>query len=424
MNELKGIPQDRLKVRFIKPEGAISRRELLKLAIPRYEVVPFVEPGLCRGEEACGLCLAACPREAIKAEADEATVDTTLCNGCGACVDSCPHRAIIYPTFSYEKLDEEMKDLLLSESANIETRVIALACQNCLSASNGDSTAEPDYPSDIVSLKIPCLAMASPWLMLRAFDRGAQGLALVSGGKGCRAGLNVNKWRESVSFVRGLFGCWHIEPERIGVFEITGDDAAGEVGQFVKRVSGLGTTPFRGTEPVTLPADGLMLPALIKGMASKTSISSPGTITDGLVPFGRLVLNTPRCTGCALCAVDCPTGALTAESTEEGNYQLLFRHDACIACGRCAKVCPEQCLRLERILELSVLSRPAAVIFEDIVARCRECGSVIGPGAMIRSLQFKLRGAGASIVSQLELCTVCKKKQVNLSIPARGTVTR
>ncbi len=180
MNELKGIPQDRLKVRFVKPQGAISRRELLKLAIPRYEVVPFVDSDLCQGEEACGLCLAACPCEAIKAEADEVIVDTTLCSGCGACVDSCPHRAIVYPIFSPEKLDREMAGLLRPEGTDIKTRIIALACQSCLSVSNRDSTAKPDDPSGIVSLKIPCLAKASQGMMQNACDRGAQRLGRAS----------------------------------------------------------------------------------------------------------------------------------------------------------------------------------------------------------------------------------------------------
>lgn len=423
MNEFKEIKQDRLKVHFAKPEGVISRRELLKLAIPRYEVVPFVDPDLCRGDAECGLCLKACPLEAIKAGADEITVDTTLCSGCGACVDSCPHRAIVYPGFTLEELDREMAGRFLSEGTSPKPEIIALICQNCLSVSDRDSTAKPGYPSSIASLKIPCLTMASPWLMLRAFDRGAQGLALVSSRESCPAGPDASKWRENVSFVRGLLECWGIEPERIGVFEITTDDASEELGRFAEKIGGLHPTPLNGAEPTSLPGDSLILPALIKGMMNKLDGSLQGVVTDGLVPFGRLELDGSRCTGCGLCAVDCPTGALTAASLEDDGYQLLFRHDTCIACRRCVEICPEQCLRLERILELARMNSPAAVLFEDGVARCRECGSIIGPRAMIKQLQVRLRDAGESVTSQLELCIVCKKKQLNLSIPAFKPVT-
>jgi len=115
---------------------------------------------------------------------------------------------------------------------------------------------------------------------------------------------------------------------------------------------------------------------------------------------------------------------LTAVLTDKGSYHLLFRHDSCIACDRCREVCPEQCLRLERVLELSSINNAAKVLFEDEVARCRECGSVIGPGAMVKELKVRLSGMGDSVVSQLELCTACKKRQVNLSIPVPGAATR
>ena len=94
MSALKGINQDRLKVHFLKPEGEISRRELLQLVLPRYEVVPFIEPALCRGHQECGLCVDACPLKAIKVEEGEVAVDTALCGGCGACVEICPSGAI------------------------------------------------------------------------------------------------------------------------------------------------------------------------------------------------------------------------------------------------------------------------------------------------------------------------------------------
>jgi len=305
MDKLKGISQDRLKVHFARPEGAISRRDLLKLAIPRYEVVPFIEPDLCAGKEACGLCLGAvCPREAVKVEADEVTVDTTLCSGCGACVDTCPHRAIVYPSFTFEELDRNMEGSLLADG----TGIIALTCRNCRLVSDGDGKTQPYSQTGICSLQIPCLAMASPLLMLRAFDRGARGLVLVSGRDKCQSGLDSSNWQGSVGFVRELLGCWGIEPERVGVFNITGNDAAGELDRFIGDIAGLAPTPFCGTQPALMPASGLMLPSLIKDMAGKVGAPSAGVVMDGLVPFGKLELDGSRCTGCGLCAVDCPTG--------------------------------------------------------------------------------------------------------------------
>jgi ferredoxin len=42
---------------------------------------------------ACGLCVEACPAEAIEVD-DVAKVSAEKCTDCGACVDECPCQAI------------------------------------------------------------------------------------------------------------------------------------------------------------------------------------------------------------------------------------------------------------------------------------------------------------------------------------------
>ena len=126
-------------------------------------------------------------------------------------------------------------------------------------------------------------------------------------------------------------------------------------------------------------------------------------------PLGKLELDSSLCSGCGLCALDCPMGALYV-SSDEDNFQLRFRHELCLACGRCVAVCPEQCLRLERNLELDKLGSPAEVLFEDKIARCRECGNIIGSRAMLDRLRVKLLAAGEPVASQFGLCPTCKIK--------------
>ena len=129
-----------------------------------------------------------------------------------------------------------------------------------------------------------------------------------------------------------------------------------------------------------------------------------------LSPFGKVELDTSQCTGCGLCALECPTDALTISSNKEaGAFQLLFRYDHCLACSCCVEICPEKCLRVERILELDKMDSQS-VLFEDEIVRCSECGSTVGSRAMINSIKAKVLATGQYSSSQFELCPECKAK--------------
>lgn len=427
MSELEGIPQDRLKLRFSMPEGKISRRDLLKMVVPHYQVIPFIESASCRGSQECTLCVDSCPLGAIKIADDEVTIETALCGGCGACVTDCPWKAIVYPAFSPEQLDKEMERLLTPQDSGATPRVMALICQSCLPASDEDGVEQLICPPGVVALKIPCLAMASPWLLLRAFDRGAHGLALVSHRRKCAAGVDPEIWQENVRFIRGLLGGWDVEPERLRILEVAGEDSAGivrELEEFAQEIAGLGDTSLTVAEPVSIPGDGLLLPALVKGLKNKLGGSSKGVVTAGTVPFAKLELDSAQCIACGLCARECPLEALTASSGEEGGCQLLFRHDLCVACGRCVDVCPERCLKLERILDMGIIDAPAVVLFEDVFSRCRECGGIIGSNAILEKVRVKLSAMGESFTSQLELCPACKTRQFSMGKANLGDTTR
>lgn len=131
-------------------------------------------------------------------------------------------------------------------------------------------------------------------------------------------------------------------------------------------------------------------------------------LLNRLSPLGKVSLDAAQCTGCGLCALECPTGALTVMLSEESDtFRLLFQHGSCVACGQCVEICPEKCLQVERLLELDKMDSQS-VLFEDGIARCPRCGGAVGPKSMIDKLQARMKAAGHSLASQCGLCSECK----------------
>jgi len=407
--KFNNVPEQALKVHFTRPLGEISRRQFFEMLLPRYRVIPYVQPEKCVGGQRCHLCREICASSAVVIDDNGVLIDKLRCQGCGACAAICPHQAISHPTFSLAQLDVEMEGLLLSDGDMLEPRGVAITCQSCL-ASFGKAEINPfGSVPNMLPLEVPCLAMVPPWLMLRAFDLGAQGLAIISNKEMCQLGLDCDQWQGKVRFVQELLEQWGVEPERIKAFD--GSRLEPELAPLAQQVAQLPPTLLRSCQPTTVPDSGPLLSSLIAGMTQKLAPASGGAISAGSVPFGRLELDGSQCTACGLCALHCPTEALHFLSTGD-SCQLLFEHQSCVGCGQCVKICPESCLHLENILELDRLNSPAEAIFEGEIARCKECGAPVAPRAVIDKLRSKLDAAGAQ-TSQLEICPACRTKAMS-----------
>lgn len=401
----EGVGPENLSLHFGSARGSLSRRQLLRFVVPQYKVVPSIEAELCVG---CGLCLEACPQQAIAP--DTGIIDKDRCQSCGTCIAVCPLSAVCHPLFSWEQLDAEMAGLLTPETGGLTPKVIAFACQRCLPESEGDGTTV-SWPGMVFPVEVPCLAVVSPRLLLRALDLGTWGVALVRAAGECPVGPCDERWQGGVEFVQQLLTCWGIEPQRIAGFELL-DGGQGLVQQLTnhaRTISGLGPCAIGQGASSSLAEAQFPLPSLIASIHRELDRSPGAIIAGATVPLGRPLLASERCTSCGLCAQNCPTDALTA-LRDEAVFQLFLQHERCVACEACVRCCPEKCLRLERVLELDRLGEPPVLFYEDQMLRCQECGQLIAPKAMIEKLRQKLAGLAPTPHLDSGLCTACTIK--------------
>ena len=120
--------------------------------------------------------------------------------------------------------------------------------------------------------------------------------------------------------------------------------------------------------------------------------------------FYRTQLSVEKCTGCATCELNCPTGTL--ESNDEGKHRIFtYSHYQCICCGACVNTCPEEAAELRH--EIS-LGRFFQIVHKKEIRsvelkECEKCGAMFAPTPQIEKI-------GQVITEDyIRLCSRCKK---------------
>jgi ferredoxin len=391
-----GVPATARKAHFVRAQGEISRRDLFQSLVPKYRVTPYIEPDRCLGAK-CRICRSSCDSKSIVSDGNVVSIDSANCKGCGACTISCPRQALVYPNFSLDQLQAEVEGLLLNSSEYLKPRTIAMVCQ---------SSQYPAFDANVLPVTVPCLGMVSPGLILRTLDLGAQGVMLISAKEKCQLKLDCSNWKGTAQFLQRLLEHWGIEPERVSALDE--ETLTQGLPRFSRRIAELKPISFTSSQSTAIPDKGLGLPAAILAMSEKLGAQATGKIAAGTVPFGKLTLDATKCTGCAVCAAQCPTDAL-ADLKVADSCKLVFHQESCVGCGECVDVCPEKCLRLTKVLEVDKLNHEPQMIFEGEFVHCRVCGTPFAPRAMIESVRARM-GATGEAALRMETCPKCRMK--------------
>ena len=144
--------------------------------------------------------------------------------------------------------------------------------------------------------------------------------------------------------------------------------------------------------------------------------------TPGRYDMDQIIINEEKCTGCSLCAFDCPNGCLTVE-----NGKARFARPACIECGHCYAICPQGAVSMtgydcvdEPVVPVSALGEDkllAAVrsrrtirrftkrpVEEEKLMKILEAGRYSPTGGNFQNVAFSVLGS-----RQAEIEAICVK---------------
>ncbi len=128
-----------------------------------------------------------------------------------------------------------------------------------------------------------------------------------------------------------------------------------------------------------------------------------------VILFLRTRLTADRCTGCAACELNCPTGTLEAADSHQQRV-FSYSHYQCIACGTCVEVCPENAAELRHEINFAHLYRifTKSPIRSVDLSTCESCGVLIAPQPQMQKLQ-DVAAANEFESEMLNCCSRCKK---------------
>ncbi len=312
-------------------------------------------PELClrrRHKEAECRCRGACPAEAIT-EGDPVALDEERCIGCGLCLHLCPTGVFRGEVIVVDRL----LDVLAATDGRAE-----LACPRKPHLDR--ARAEVGY---VVEVK-PCLAALAPSTLLMMAARGV-GVVWLND-EPCaecpigavhphieRVADEANRWlavfgREPVFFTyRGAAERLRRKARRRYVMK--GDQPRYSRRDFFssfrreaqRAVTSILSETLAARMPEAVTIEGRLAPHLpperVALAEALTRLGAPAvaTVSTAGLPLAAVQVSA-ACTACGHCALKfCPTGALTF-ALDESHFALNFTALKCVDCGLCALGCP------------------------------------------------------------------------------------
>lgn len=318
---------------------------------------------------ACRRCADACPSDCF---GDTLAVDERRCDRCGLCLAACPADAVLSDDFPRAPLDTALAD---------PAEPVALACRRRREGSPW-----------------PCLGFLDGRLLLAlVFSGGGQGRRVAVDDAACAACRP-----EVAARLEEII----VEANRLllmaGKTPLLRGEEAGPIAAKEKPISRraffsaiLGATLETVREVATAGSAGAERLPRHEWYARHVGADAFAGETPS--PFFTALAIGDACLACGLCLRICPARAITADDRGDA---LDFYHqpDRCTGCGLCAAHCPQQAL------VVTAGGRPSAYhVARRDMPRCAGCGMVYQPvGSQQLCIECLLKGNRKGILPDIQ----------------------
>ena len=353
----------------------------------------------------CSQCLDICPAAAIEPDGDTILIDPVICGGCGSCSSVCPTGAVSYDFPNRESLIKRANILLRSyHDAKGKDPVLFIH--------------DESYGSELIT-------------MMARFGRGLPANVIPFG---------VNETTQIGH--EFLSACLAFGAQKI-IFlvnqtrrdEMDGLYAQAELTNTILANMGYGDDPrvvlideqdpdkveeqlYTDTDKIKIAPQGfeaiggkrdIARTAFLKLNENAKAPQEQILLPDG-APYGRISIDTDRCTLCLACVGSCPADAL---ADNPDRPEVRFTEAACVQCGLCRNTCPENVITLEPRLNLTKEAMVPVVLSEEDPYECIRCGKEFGTKSSVEHIISVLAGKHAMFndsASQnlIRMCDDCR----------------
>jgi ferredoxin len=341
----------------------------------------------------CQKCADACFVDAISVGSNEVAVDSSVCVNCGVCASVCPTNALAMAAPSLAQIAKSC-----SKAADFEQSRCMVACARISSKHDVDDAAYAE---------VPCLGHINEYLICEMAAAGIDDIILIDGDCAtCKFGAASTYIDETVDVCAQIFDAsgslavltrqtgfpQDVEHMKSGIYSYRGEDRRGlmsKTGAYVKDVAfdvagkavsdKLGSTQKKpdGTSAARLsvgktghlphfePSGNYTLLESMEQMADRAGVAivvdeerntlegegvAENTLHLNCRRFGRVLIDVEACSGCGLCVMFCPTGALAHNKydkpADDTHKYLDFSANMCVQCGLCEDICMRNCMKV------------------------------------------------------------------------------